>query len=188
MGALRTTVDSQKYSNDPTSLLNSHQNRFPLDLLHRFNVILPSVTRNFCYQSLQFGSWSTMPFIRRVTSKKWCTAVHWNIEFNINISCILCLYFFVSSVQIQWAGEGELHTFSAFINNVKRRTKHFAWSVLAAVSIFDNTNTSEKKKCLDAFATWYTAKPAYKNQLFWSLEKRFLYFAVLFSNLGKAGS
>ena len=24
-------------------------------------------------------------------------------------------------------------------------------------------NTSEKKKCLDAFATWYTAKPAYKN-------------------------
>ena len=41
-----------------------------------------------------------MPFVRRVTSKKWCTAVQ-NIEFNINISCILCLYFFVSSVQIQ---------------------------------------------------------------------------------------
>ena len=41
-----------------------------------------------------------MSFVRRVTSKKWCTAVQ-NIEFNINISCILCLYFFVSSVQIQ---------------------------------------------------------------------------------------
>ena len=38
--------DSQKYSNDSTSLLNSHQNRFPLDFFHRFNVILPSVTRS----------------------------------------------------------------------------------------------------------------------------------------------
>ena len=38
--------DSQKYSNDSTSLLNSHQNRFPLDFSHRFNVILPSVTRS----------------------------------------------------------------------------------------------------------------------------------------------
>ena len=44
-----------------------------------------------------------MPFIRRVTSKKWCTAVQ-NIEFNINISCILCVYFFVSSVQMQSPG------------------------------------------------------------------------------------
>ena len=38
--------DSQKYSNDSTSLLNSHQNRFPLDFFHRFNVILSSVTRS----------------------------------------------------------------------------------------------------------------------------------------------
>ena len=38
-----------------------------------------------------FGGWQV---------KKLCTEVQ-NMEFNINMWCILCLYFFVSSVQIQ---------------------------------------------------------------------------------------
>ena len=67
-----------------------------------------------------------MPFIRRVTSKKWCTAVQ-NIEFNINISCILYLYFFVSSVQIQSPALYIIQALFLKISPPKKRKKK-AWS------------------------------------------------------------
>ena len=46
-----------KYSRLPVTriLANSNQNRFPLDFLHTFTVILPSITRsNFCFRSDRF--------------------------------------------------------------------------------------------------------------------------------------
>ena len=67
-----------------------------------------------------------MPFVRRVTSKKWCTAVQ-NIEFNINISCILCLYFFVSSVQIQSPALYIIQALFLKISPPKKKKKN-AWS------------------------------------------------------------
>ena len=113
-----TRLTKFKYSRLPITrtVVNSNQNRFPLDFFHTYTVILPSVTRALDNSNLpltrsyfRFPSDDLYIILPSILSawqvdqkrKKVCTAVR-NIEFDIlKQLCILCLHFLFSSIRLQ---------------------------------------------------------------------------------------
>ena len=115
---------------------NSDQNRFPVDFLHTFILILLPVTRtldnsnlpltwsNFCFPSDLFYIILLLilePCFKHVTSGKkiYWSPKHW-IYFKTTVT-ILCLYFFITPVQIQCPAPS--------INEAFLRNSHFKISV-----------------------------------------------------------